>query len=130
FTIQPVVDVRVWTEPSHILRLQSVGCEIRGVPYINRRFRLHLTGTLQAVRSARCSSLVGHAHLQVEVDVPPPLNLMPKPVVEAAGDSLLASVLGLIKQQLTRQLMADYQQWVASVTQAETETPSNLAWET
>ncbi|MCS7029913.1 MAG: DUF1997 domain-containing protein [Gloeomargarita sp. SKYG116] len=130
FTIQPVVDVRVWTEPSNILRLQSVGCEIRGVPYIDRRFRLNLTGTLQAVRSSRCSSLVGHANLQVDVDVPPPLNLMPKPMVEAAGNSLLASVLGLIKQQLTRQLMADYQQWVASTMQAEAEAHGTLAWET
>ncbi len=130
FTIQPVVDMRVWTEPSNVVRVQSVGCEIRGVPYIDQRFRLNLTGTLQAVRSARASSLVGQAHLQVEVEVPPPLNLMPKMIVEAAGDSLLSSVLGLIKQQLTRQLIADYQQWVASTTQAEANPQGHLVWET
>jgi hypothetical protein len=130
FTIQPVVDMRVWTESSNILHIQSVGCEIRGVPYIDRRFRLNLTGTLQAVRSSRASSLVGQAQLQVEVEVPPPLNMMPKMIVEAAGDSLLSSVLGLIKQQLTRQLITDYQQWVASTTQAESNPQGHLVWET
>lgn len=130
FTIQPVVDMRVWTEASSILRLESVSCEIRGVPYIDRRFRLNLTGSLQAMRSPRSSSLVGQAALQVEVEVPPPLNMMPKIIVEAAGDSLLASVLGLIKQQLTRQLITDYQQWVTSTTQSQTGTQGTLAWET
>ncbi len=130
FTIQPVVDVRVWTEPSNILRLQSVGCEIRGVPYIDRRFGLNLTGSLQAVRSARSSSLVGQAALHVEVEVPPPLSMMPKIIVEAAGDSLLSSVLGLIKQQLTRQLIADYQQWVTSTTPSHPDPQGNWVWET
>lgn len=131
FTIQPMVDLQVWTDAEGVLRLQSVGCEIRGVEYIDRRFNLSLVGYLKPITQGEVTQLRGWADLRVEVELPPPLNLMPPPLTEAAGHSLLASVLMLIKQRLCHQLLQDYRQWVQSITQeASLPETDTLAWET
>ncbi|MBV9388445.1 MAG: DUF1997 domain-containing protein, partial [Chroococcidiopsidaceae cyanobacterium CP_BM_ER_R8_30] len=107
--IQPTVDMRVWTEPDGTVRLKSIGCEIRGVEYINQRFALKLEGYLSpCCLEGKTSSLKGKADLVVQVELPYPLSLMPQPIVETAGNGLLKSVLLTIKQRLLFQLLTDY----------------------
>jgi hypothetical protein len=45
-SIQPTVDLKVWAEANGTIHLQSTGCEIRGIEYINQRFDLNLKGHL------------------------------------------------------------------------------------
>jgi hypothetical protein len=111
FDLQPTVFLRVWTEADGTLRIVSTKCEIRGIDYIDRRFRLELIGELSPNRQQGQTYLEGRADLVVEVDLPPPLNFMPKTIVESAGNSLLKSILNTFKQRLMHQLLADYVIW-------------------
>jgi hypothetical protein len=111
--IQPTVDMRVWAEADGIIHLESVGCNIRGIEYINQRFNLDLLGTLVPHQTGNMTYLRGKADLQVQVELPPPLWLTPKSLLETTGNGLLRSVLMTIKQRLMHQLLLDYRHWVA-----------------
>lgn len=111
-SIQPTVDLKVWAEPNGKVYLQSKGCEIRGIDYINQRFALNLQGYLTPFQVNNQTYLKGKADLEVQVELPLPFSLTPAPILEAAGNSLLKSVLLTIKQRLLHQLLADYQNWV------------------
>jgi Protein of unknown function (DUF1997) len=111
-SIQPTVDMQVHYADDSI-SLQSLACDIRGVEYINQRFSLSLVGQLAPTQVNGITHLKGRADLQVQVDLPPPLWLTPKPLLEATGNGLLRSVLLTIKQRLMHQLLLDYRQWVA-----------------
>lgn len=111
-SVQPTVDLRLWAEANGTIHLQSVGCEIRGVEYINQRFQLNLIGQLAPQRREQSTYLTGRADLSVQVDLPPPFMMTPKPFLEATGNGLLRSVLITIKQRLMHQLLSDYQHWV------------------
>ncbi len=114
-SLQPTVDLAVQASSEGCLHLRSLGCEIRGVDYINRRFHLDLKGYLRPQPTPTGTELIGVADLEVGVDIPPPLDLTPRPILEATGNSLLKSVLLTIKQRLMQHLVADYQRWLAEV---------------
>lgn len=114
FALQPTVDIKVFAEPDGVIRLQSTACEIRGVEYINQRFSLNLIGQLAPYQRQQTTYLKGKADLQVQVDLPPPFLLTPRPILETTGNGLLRSVLLTIKQRLIHQLLSDYRSWVAS----------------
>lgn len=116
-SIQPTVDLKVWAESNGTVHLQSMGCEIRGVEYINQRFALNLQGHLSPYQSNTETRLKGKADLEVQVELPLPFSLTPMPILEAAGNGLLKSVLLTIKQRLLHQLLADYQSWVSDKNQ-------------
>ncbi|WP_009633773.1 DUF1997 domain-containing protein [Synechocystis sp. PCC 7509] len=118
-SIQPTVDLKVWATANGTIHLQSVGCEIRGVEYINQRFKLDLVGYLSPEQINGETRLKGKADLKVEVELPIPLSMMPGALIEATGNGLLKSVLLTIKQRLLHQLLADYHNWV----NAQTGTP-------
>jgi hypothetical protein len=111
YHFQPTVVLRVWTGASGAVYLKSHGCEIRGIEYINTRFSLNLKGKLSPVVSEEKTNLVGKADLEVNVELPPPLWLTPKPLLEVAGNGLLKGVLSRIKQKITTQLLNDYRHW-------------------
>ncbi|MBE9184300.1 DUF1997 domain-containing protein [Microcoleus sp. LEGE 07076] len=113
-SIQPTVDMRVWAQSDGTINLESVACEIRGVGYINDRFALNLKGQLAADQSGGITYLKGKADLEVQVELPPPFWLTPKPILEATGNGLLKSVLQSVKQRLMHQLLLDYRQWASS----------------
>ncbi|MBD2413200.1 hypothetical protein FACHB389_12790 [Nostoc calcicola FACHB-389] len=115
-SIQPTVDMRVWAESNGIIYLRSLGCEILGFEYINQRFALNLKGYLSPKELSTGTRLQGKADLEVQVDLPPPFSLTPKPILEATGNGLLKSVLLTVKQRLLHQLLADYRYWVISQT--------------
>lgn len=115
-SIQPIVDMRVWAEANGTIHLTSVGCEIRGIEYINQRFNLALVGKLSPVVVGNTTQLQGRADLEVQVDLPPALAMTPKPLIEATGNGLLRSVLLTVKQRLMYQLLLDYRRWVVAQT--------------
>ncbi|MFN6566767.1 DUF1997 domain-containing protein [Dendronalium sp. ChiSLP03b] len=115
-SIQPTVDMRVWAESNGVIYLRSVGCEILGVEYINQRFALNLQGHLSPYQLSTGTRLQGRADLEVQVELPLPFSLTPKPILEATGNGLLKSVLLTVKQRLLHQLLADYRNWVSSQT--------------
>lgn len=126
-SIQPTVDMRVWAHSDGTINLESVGCEIRGVDYINDRFALNLQGRLSPHQSGETTYLRGKADLQVGVELPPPFWLTPKPILEATGNGLLKSVLHSVKQRLMYQLLLDYRRWARSETEVASDRPQILS---
>lgn len=112
-TLQPVVDIRVWAEPDGTVQVRSLHCEIRGVEYIDQRFSLNLSGKLQPQQINGITHLRGRADLEVRVELPLALMFTPRPLLEAAGNGLLKSVLLTVKQRLMRHLLADYSAWAS-----------------
>lgn len=111
-SLQPTVDLRVWSSRRNVIYLQSTGCEIRGIEYINQRFSLELVGELRLKQRAQAAYLEGRADLTVSVEMPPALQFTPRPLLEATGNGLLKSVLLTVKQRLMHQLLQDYRHWV------------------
>jgi Protein of unknown function (DUF1997) len=110
-SLQPTVDIQILATADGAIALESIACEILGIEYINQRFSLKLFGQLIPCLVDGVTHLKGKADLIVQVDVPPPLLFTPTPILEAAGNGLLRSVLLTIKQRLMHQLLQDYRQW-------------------
>lgn len=123
-SIQPTVDMKVWSESDGTVHLESTACEIRGIEYINERFALNLMGKLHPCQINGTTYLQGKADLEVKVELPPALWFTPKPFLEATGNGLLKSVLLTIKQRLMHQLLLDYRHWAAGT---ENTTPDKAA---
>lgn len=111
FTLQPTVDIELFSKPDGTVLLASKACELRGIDFVNQRFNLDLQGILQPVVKSGRTVLEGCAHLKVQVDIPPMLWMTPKSIVEATGNGLLKSILMTVKQRLVHQLVLDYQKW-------------------
>jgi hypothetical protein len=116
---QPTVDLKVWADSEGTVHLKSIGCQILGLDYINQRFALDLKGKLYPYQNNGVTQLKGRADLKVNVDVPLPFSLTPKPIIETTGNTLLKSVLVRIKQKLMHQLLVDYRQWANCDTQTK-----------
>jgi Protein of unknown function (DUF1997) len=119
FSLQPTVYLMVWAEADGTVQIVSTKCEIRGVDYIDRRFSLNLVGKLSPIDRHGQTYLEGRADLEVKVDLPPPLGFTPAAIVEAAGNSLLKSILLTFKQRLMHQLIADYSIWASTISTTE-----------
>lgn len=113
-SFQPVVDLKVWTEPNGTVHLKSIGCEIRGIEYINNRFNLTLNGKLYPILSDGPTQLMGAGDVSVNVELPPLFWMTPKSILEAAGQSLLQGIFLTFKQRLGHQLVNDYLQWAGT----------------
>jgi hypothetical protein len=112
-SLQPIVNVRVWTTDDDVLHVESVDYQILGLEaFGNPRFELRLEGELYPRRVRQEVRLQGQVDLLVCVDVPRPLSLTPRGMIERAGNAVMAGVLGTMKQQLLKNLVADYQGWV------------------
>lgn len=109
--LQPIVDLRVWTDSYGTLRLQSVGYEVRGVDYIKYGFNLDLSGKLYPTIRKGHTSLIGRAALKVSVKLPPILQFTPTSIIEATGNAMLSGILATIESRLRRDLIPDYQLW-------------------
>lgn len=127
YHFQPIVLLKVWSGSNSSVYLQSEGCQIKGIDYINRRFSLKLKGILYPQVSAGQTTLEGQADLEVGVELPTALMLTPKPLLEIASNRLLKSVLVRIKQKLVTQLIQDYRTWASQETQSETKTIAQLS---
>jgi Protein of unknown function (DUF1997) len=127
YHFQPIVLLKVWSGSKGSVYLQSEGCQIQGIDYINRRFSLKLKGILYPQVSAGQTTLEGQADLEVGVELPTALMLSPKPLLEIAGNKLLKSVLVRIKQKLVTQLIQDYRIWASQEIQLEPQTTTKLS---
>jgi hypothetical protein len=113
-SIQPIVAMRVWNEGADCLHIQSVKSEILGLEQFNNpNFQLNLTGELRPVEQRRRTYLQGHVQLSVEVEMPMPLALTPKPILESSGNAIMSGVLSGMKQRLKKNLIQDYQDWAS-----------------
>ncbi len=123
YYFQPTVILKVWGDGNGngTIYLSSQSCEIKGLEYINQRFSLNLQGKLCPRLLNGQTYLEGKADLAVTVELPAPLWLTPKPLLEFTGNGLLKSVLLRIKQRLLSQLLQDYREWASGVQ----ELPSN-----
>jgi Protein of unknown function (DUF1997) len=124
-TLQPTVDLEIRIDPSGVIRLESKACEVRGVDYINERFRLNLIGRLAPNVVGSKTYLFGRADLSVQVMVPPPISFTPQSILETTGNGLLHSILLTIKQRLAHHLISDYCNWVAAQQYSETSSDSS-----
>jgi len=127
YHFQPIVLLKVWSGSNGSVYLQSKGCQIEGIDYINQRFSLKLKGVLYPRESRGQTILEGQADLEVGVELPTALMFTPKPFLEKAGNRLLKSVLGRIKTKLTTQLIQDYRTWTFQTTQSQKEATSKLS---
>lgn len=124
YHFQPIVILKVWADSKGRVYLKSEECQIKGIDYINRRFALNLKGILEPRQAENRTILEGQADLEVQVDIPSPLMLTPKSILEKTGNGLLKSVLTRIKQRLINQLLEDYSHWAAQeVKQGECKEP-------
>ncbi len=112
YHFQPTVILNVWADSKGTVYVQSEHCEIKGIEYINNRFSLSVIGKLYPIEKKESTYLMGKVNLEVKVDLPPPLWLTPKPILEMTGNSLLHGVLLRIKKRLVSQLLQDYYEWV------------------
>ena len=110
--IQPMVDLKVWTQGDGVLHLRSLDCKIQGAEFLARSFHLELAGTLSPYRRETTTELRGKADLKVQVEVPPALRLLPKPVLDSSAKTFLDGILLTIKHRLEHQLLRDYYNWV------------------
>lgn len=123
-SLQPTVDIQVRTELNGTVHLRSTACEIRGIKYINQRFSLNLVGKLHPYQHQGQTQLKGKADLEVRVELPPPLWLTPRSILERTGNSLLRGVLSTFKQRLMHQLLLDYHKWAISTVESNETDPS------
>ena len=116
--LEPTVDLQVWTEAKGILHLKALDCEIRGVQFLKDSFYLELAGILFPCPREGNTELSGKADLKIQVEVPPPLKVIPESMLESSGRAFLKGILLTIKYRLERQLVQDYRRWVkANLTQ-------------
>lgn len=113
-SFQPVVDLKVWAEPNGTVHLRSVGCEIRGIEYINNRFDLNLEGKLYPLPANGPTQLMGKGDVRVSVELPPLFWMTPQPILEAAGQRILQGIFLTFKQRLGHQLVEDYLKWAGT----------------
>lgn len=124
--IQPTVDLKVWVLADGTIGLKSVGCEVRGVEYINQRFSLKLVGRLSPTEKEGKTHLKGQANLEVRVELPPALKFTPQSILEKTGNGLLKSVLMTIKQRLMHNLLSDYRKWAAEQSDTAVNQPESV----
>jgi len=129
YHFQPIVLLRVWSSSTNSVYLQSESCHIKGIDYINRRFSLKLKGILSPQELEGQTILEGQADLEVGVELPTALMFTPRPLLEKAGNQLLKSVLGRIKQKLANQLVQDYYTWSSQATELNLSSRSSLSTE-
>ena len=127
YRFQPIVLLKVWSGSNGSVYLQSVGCQIKGIDYINDRFSLNLKGVLYPRDSNGHTTLEGQSDLEVQVELPSALMFTPKAFLERAGNKLLKSVLSRIKGKLTTQLIQDYRVWASQETKSQSKSVSKLS---
>ena len=80
---------------------------------IKDRFDFKLIGELYPVHTPQGVLMRGSALLRIDLDLPRPFSVMPKSVVEGAGNTLLKASLGAVKGQMLKELIRDYQAWAS-----------------
>ena len=109
--INPVVDLAVWVDKDRKVQVESVGCEIRGVESLRDRFDFKLIGELYPIHTPDQILLRGSALLKIELELPMPFKMMPRSIVEGAGNAVLEATLNTVKGRMLKYVVNDYQAW-------------------
>lgn len=115
-TIAPIVDVKVWLDDDRKVQVESIACEISGLEAFRDRFDLKLVGELYPIHTPKQILLRGSALLRVNVDLPMPFSMMPRSMVESAGNGVLDTTLKTVKGRMLKYIIKDYQAWVREQT--------------
>jgi hypothetical protein len=111
-TLQPIVDLRVWLTADQTLNVESIDCQILGLEqFDDPQFSLTLTGEMYVLQTRKETKLQGQVNLQVNVEMPMPIALTPKPILERTGNAIMLGVLTTMKQRLMKNLIVDYREW-------------------
>lgn len=114
YHFQPAVTLKVWSNANGTVHLVSEDCEIQGIEYINDRFSLSVKGKLFPCYRNDKTYLQGRVNAEINVELPPVLQLTPRSLLETTGNGLLKSILQRIKSRLSHHLLADYHQWATN----------------
>jgi Protein of unknown function (DUF1997) len=60
-------------------------------------------------------------HFQLRVDVPFPLNVTPRPVVEATGNAACHHILSSLMDKLCKSIVRDHYAWAQQLSQQQLE---------
>jgi len=110
-SVQPTVDIVVWSSDRGTMYLKSTACQIKGFDYIDKRFALSLVGYLRPDLGPETRVLSGRADLEVAINSPTFLSLAPRPLLISTGNSLVKRILLTMKHRLASHLLLDYRQW-------------------
>ena len=110
-TICPIVDLAVWVDDDQKVQIESVAFEMRGMEGLKDRFDFKLIGELYPIHTHKDVLMRGNALLRIDLELPSPFSMMPKSVVEGAGNTVLKASLGAVKSQMLKELVRDYQAW-------------------
>ncbi|MDX1977881.1 MAG: DUF1997 domain-containing protein [Pseudanabaenaceae cyanobacterium bins.68] len=107
-----LVDLDVWSTGDRYLYLESqaatVQVKLLGMEIQPGEFSLKLRGKIYQ----EAERLIGEASLNITVEVPPPISLLPSDLRQQGGDRLLAEVLSDLKLKLLQQLIKNYANWL------------------
>ena len=103
--VNPVVSIGVTTKDG-LLRMYVTESQLDGLGFVED-FDL----TLEAKLDATEQGLNGEALLGVKVSQPQLLRLIPPPILESTGQSILNGILVGIKSRVGKQLVKDFETW-------------------
>ena len=103
--VNPVVSIGVVNTDGK-LKMHATDSELDGLGLVDD-FELSLEATLEANENG----LEGEALLGVTVSQPPLLKLIPSPVLESTGRSILNGILLGIKARVSQQVIDDFTSW-------------------
>lgn len=108
---QPIADLEVKTQEDGTLQLRMLRAELKGAEFLQESTLVNLEGELTPYPRGAETELIGHTQLDIQVELPAALKLVPKSVLESAGTTFLNGLLLSIKNRIKRHLVQDYRQW-------------------
>ncbi|KAJ8904465.1 hypothetical protein NDN08_000982 [Rhodosorus marinus] len=115
FKINASVDVRAqYDESIDGIRLVSVRSlvEVPRLGLNEHTFNMKLTGHLSPIEKGQRTHFDGSADLEISLDLPPLLRLMPKSAINAAGAQLTNGVLRSMRHNLIQNFTSAYRSWL------------------
>mmetsp|Transcript_3091 Transcript_3091/g.7107 ORF Transcript_3091/g.7107 Transcript_3091/m.7107 type:complete len:248 (+) Transcript_3091:138-881(+) len=114
----------IWLQPSSLsvvdfgdgfIGLESKQCDLKGsqhIPNLNEVFNL-LVSMRFMYQDGLEPCVTSTATIAVDLDVPPPFNITPKPILEATGNAAFEATLKIMLDGYMRNLQEDYERWRA-----------------
>ncbi|KAJ9505343.1 hypothetical protein QJQ45_012102 [Haematococcus lacustris] len=95
---------------------------------LNDRFNLDVNISFQSEQAANSQTarLTTDGRIGIQIDIPPPFSMMPKPVLEGAGNTALQSTLGLLLGAVVKSMTSDYPKWAQTASQGQGQHPKQI----
>eukprot|EP00189_Rhodosorus_marinus_P000238 CAMPEP_0113966106 /NCGR_PEP_ID=MMETSP0011_2-20120614/8138_1 /TAXON_ID=101924 /ORGANISM="Rhodosorus marinus" /LENGTH=237 /DNA_ID=CAMNT_0000978737 /DNA_START=9 /DNA_END=722 /DNA_ORIENTATION=+ /assembly_acc=CAM_ASM_000156 len=123
FKINASVDVRAqYDESIDGIRLVSLSSLVE-VPHLGLNedtFNMKLNGHLSPIEKGQRTHFDGSADLEISLDLPPLLRLMPRAAINAAGAQVINGVLRSMRSNLIRNFTSAYRSWLQAKEQGDT----------